>query len=303
MTFATRVIRFLDEKKKKGVEDRPDLENDSPGVLASRLVSIYGGSKDQWRIGKPLASSLYSACMRMHVIGTVLGRDRVSSVSAGDRVTYSIGDALHYWAQNTPVFFGDRRVGYWWCLACRKVIFGRVPTGKCSCGAHHDVFRYQEHSLNLDGDYPVTGHPDLFLERRPRVFRLLELKSIDGDAFLTLKAPLVEHEWQVITYLWGCSQDKTLPVSIQSDYAYVLYFSKKKVVKEFPVKAFPVKQNPMILGAVTRKLAIYKKGMENYPASVPPVDEQCLTTNWGCWIAKSCAVKNDCQNLATVRMR
>lgn len=305
MSFATRVIRFLEDRR--GEEIPTGLQklnlDDPPGVLAARLMTLLDGSRDRDTnlIGKPRASSLYSACMRMHVLGTVLKRPRTDRHSAADRVIFAVGNAVHHWAQNTPTYFGDQRVGWWLCTACNRKFFGKVlKRGGCSCGANLAAYRYKEHAVDKDGGYPVTGHPDLFLERRPGVIRLAELKTMESDSFMSLKAPLVEHEWQMITYLWACSDDVTLPVSIQKDYGFIFYFSKRKVVKEFPVKAFPVRMTKVILDQIKDKLSSYQLGVRMFPRNLPPMLAECTDSNWSCWKAKSCPTCQECRSRAPI---
>ncbi len=35
-------------------------------------------------------------------------------------MAFSLGNALHWWVQNRPDFYGDDRRGWWKCLACSK---------------------------------------------------------------------------------------------------------------------------------------------------------------------------------------
>jgi hypothetical protein len=298
MSFAQRVISFLDERQQQQAPaemGRPDHLHDTPEVLASRLLQLQE-RPDQSMIGKPRASSIYKACMRMHVLGTVLKKRRSARrLGSGDKVIFSIGDALHYWAQNTPTYFGDARVGFWRCRACSRQVFGMTPKSKCVCGARAEAFVYREHSLDLGGNLPVTGHPDMLLSRRPGVYRLVELKSINGEDFLNLKAPYVDHEYQVVTYLWGLANDPALPIAVKSDYGYILYVSKRKVVKGFPVKAFVVKQNIVILEAVHQKLFAYSEWVKYYPRQLPSGDETCFSSKFTNWTARECPVMEDCR--------
>jgi len=160
--------------------DDPDTEGDT-AALASYFANFT--PQDETRpIGTPRASGLYSCCIRKHVLGTLFKRREKSFVSFKDKILFGYGNAIHYWLQNSPDIFGDRRVGWWECSACGETIhFGKFPeVDNCrKCSARRDAFIYREHALEADS---FSGHPDMFLDCGGAI-RLAEFKSINGSDF------------------------------------------------------------------------------------------------------------------------
>lgn len=294
MTFAKRVIRM-----KQGESARlSQAEIDgSPVAIVAEHLDLKAERETQ-EIGPPRASSLYSACIRMHVLGSWYNMSKTQYGGFSQKLIYGIGNAVHWWIQNRPDMLGNRRVGWWRCLACGKIrYFGRPPKTNCEhCGARRGATEYFEHPLELKGSYPVTGHPDMFFEKFAKVFRVVEIKTMEGGAFDKLKAPLVEHEWQIQTYMWGCSKDPTIPVDIDPDVGYVMYFSKKDFQKQLPVKMFLVKRNEVVLEHIQGRLKAYKEGLENFPEKLPPPIESCVRMKFNSYRANTCPVKDLCMN-------
>ena len=115
----------------------------------------------------------------------------------------------------------------------------------------------------------------MFFERVPKVVRVAELKTMEAKMFIALKAPLVYHEWQTQTYMWGCALDPTLPIQIDSEVGYIIYFSKGGGEGIFPLKMFPVVRDARILGMIKEKINIYQKSLKQFPKSIPPVAIAC----------------------------
>lgn len=290
---------FVDRVRELNFKNLKELkEPGDPAVLTAELVELSTDTEVQ-QIGRPRASSLYDACMRMHVIGTKEIIEMKQYVSLKQRLTYGIGNAVHWWVQNKPFLFGDRRRGWWKCRACGTIIyFGPPPHMTCPyCGAKSEAIVYKEHAISLWGDYPVTGHIDLFFERVSDVLTVAEIKTIDKDWFKELVAPLIEHEWQLNTYLWTCPQDGKLPQNIYPKKGYLIYISKGFHRDQMPVKVFPVKASSKIIGRIKKKLAAYKKGMDDYPASLPAPLDECVASSFGKYRAKTCPALKICQRL------
>jgi len=289
MSFASRVVRM---SKGAVALTAAESKGDS-AVIAFENLELFSKAEEKV-IGAPRASSLYESCVRMLVIGTKNRVVRKSWDSLNDRMIFLIGHAVHYWAQNTPDLFGNRRRGWWRCSACGAIRqFGPPPTTKCEkCGARPEASIYAEHYFKLKDPFYVTGHSDMFIEKKKALFRVVELKTISGDAFSKLRAPLVQHEWQVLTYLLGVAHDKTLPVSIDSRAGYIVYISKKFTTKEAPVKMFLIKKNPLIQQKIKEKLMLYKNAIDGGP--LPPPKPSCLQSKFGNYEAKFCPVRKQC---------
>jgi len=288
LSFVTRAVRF-----RRGGKALDEIEESgNPEAIAASLVDI-APEEERNLIRAPRASSLYDACIRMHVIGTKERYKRYQRVNFKGRLTYGIGGAVHYWIQNTPDVFGDRRYGWWKCLACGTVrFFGGPPKRKCSCGANAKASEYKEHYLEVDENgMIVTGHPDMFLLRKKH--RVTEIKTITGNAFPSLKAPMIAHMWQIQTYMWAANKCKNMPVEIDDEVGYVLYISKMEHSDLFPMKMFPVQKDPHLIGRIKAKLILYKKGIASYPKNLPPKHREC-ERNKGCWRANTCPCKKIC---------
>jgi uncharacterized OB-fold protein len=295
MTFATRVARLTSKL--------PDLsevdQSGDPAIVAAEHVEL-ASVKDFQQITAPRASKLYSACMRQYVLGTINGTERVQWVNFASKITFGIGRAVHYWLQNTPDIFGARRVGWWRCMACGKILyFGFPPKAKCSeCGARKQAIIYHEHYLRITSPVSVTGHTDLFLQRKPGMYRVVEIKTMSKARFDPLIAPLIEDEWQLQTYMNFCSKPEgKIPVEIDPSVGYLLYVSKGHYRDKLPLKMFPVERSDDIIRQVNTKLKLYKDGLETYPDEVPPLHRDCRTKGMGCWTAKSCPTLNECKEV------
>ena len=292
MTFAARVIRM--KKGAGGGLTEGDKSND-PAVVASANIEL-AAEKETGAIGAPRASSLYGACMRMHVLGTKFNRTKTQWSSFRGKLTFGIGNALHFWMQNEPDLFGDRRRGWWRCAGCNRIrYFGAPPKTKCEfCGARKEATFYQEHFMELRDPFMVTGHQDLFLEKRKGVFRVIEAKTMAGHLFEKLKAPMAQDEWQLQTYMWGSQLDKKLPVEIDHDVGYLCYIAKQEFAKMLPVKMFPIEKNQYTLNLIKGKLKQYKDGMKHFPEKLPPKSQTCIRNPSG-YAARQCPVGDLCE--------
>jgi len=234
--------------------------------------------------------------MRMHVIGTKQNLIRKEWGDMKTALTFSIGDAIHFWAQNTPAIFGDKRRGWWKCLACgRTRYFGRPPKKPCKCGASEKATVYQEHEIVLKKPWMVTGHVDMFFEPVAKLFRGAELKTISGDQFPQLLSPYIQHVWQIQTYLMAVQHDEKMPIRIDDQVGYVVYISKKQHSDLFPIKVFPVLRNNLIIQAISDKLATYKQGLREYPHRLPQPINECREKKFNCYRSKFCPTIVQCE--------
>jgi hypothetical protein len=301
MSFTKRMVRMRQEA---GIIEAPHSKSptDSSALAAEHIqLKLEVEEKD---ISWPRASSLYKCCIRQHVIGDILGKKVKDFLYIKDKLTYGIGNAVHYWLQNTPDILGDKRRGWWKCLACRKVLyFGGPPTRKCpNCGAYPEAISYKEHYIrgvgqDDDGDprYFQTGHPDMFLEKKnSSLLRVAEFKTIGSEDFDKFKAPLIEHEWQLQDYMWACSLDERLPVKIDPNVGYILYICKRHRVKDLPFKMFKVRRNEEMLNRIKEKLDLFRTGRINFPNQLPAPDPRCLRGGMDSYMTKSCVVREDC---------
>lgn len=245
----------------------------------------------------PRASSLYKDCMRQLVLINKNNIKKEEYVKFSNTVVFDIGNSVHFWAQNTKSFISDDlKSGFWRCSSCEYTTpFTKKVKEKCPvCNARPEAFKYIEYSLKMEKPLFVTGHPDMFVEKPKNNYRVLELKTIDTIAFDKLKAPLIEHLWQVHTYMWGLGKD-ILSKNIKFDpkYGYIMYISKGLKMKSSPVKTFLIKQDKVILRDILNKLTEFKNGyMDNI---LPPRVSSCFDSGYTTYQAKNCPALNFCR--------
>lgn len=244
---------------------------------------------------RPRASGLYKDCMRQLVLCTVHDVPLVSWVDYSLKIVFEIGNAVHYWTQNTPILFGNNRFGFWECLSCGRVsTFGTVPSGCGGCGASHKALVYREYSLSMDTPFYITGHPDLFRKGENGYFHVVEIKTIDGNLFDNLVAPNIEHVWQVHVYMWACARTKLgSGINISPNLGYITYISKTRKTKVLPTKTFPVKYDSFVMNTIKKKLREYKVAIDG--GELPPVNQLCLNANFDNYLARGCPVISKCK--------
>lgn len=245
----------------------------------------------------PRASSLYKECMRKLVILNMCNIEETEYVGFSNTIVFDIGKAVHYWAQNTPSFISnDLRSGFWLCRGCGyTTVFGKTVSTNCPvCGAKKKAFEYKEYSLRLEKPMFITGHPDMFVEKPDKNYRVVEFKTINEAGFDSLKAPLIEHQWQIQTYMWGLSKDKLAKeIAFDSKIGYIMYISKALKVKSSPVKTFLVKRDKIILNDIKSKLNEFKEGFLN--KKLPRIISLCEDSCYSSYISKKCPVIDICK--------
>jgi hypothetical protein len=245
----------------------------------------------------PRASSLFDACMRMHVIAAKsdIKYYKTESGRPQDTMVFNLGTAVHYMMQNTPTFFGDRRIGFWECSACGTIIWGKPPIQNCDrCGAKKEAFVYIEHGFTAEPPYYCSGHVDLFLDVGNGKSRMLDLKTMGEDEFYGLEAVKAKDEFQLLTYMVLAEAEADLP--IDTNRGFIFYVCKKIKSDAMPYKMFHVIRNESNTNSVLKRLALFKNGYENFPNDLPPVQPSCL--GFTSYAAKSCPCVSACVQLA-----
>jgi len=293
MSFAERVIRM---RKRALNMSLSDVERQGDGsAIAAENIKLVADLEEQ-NIKYPRASSIASACMRLHVLGTIYAKQTKQWTGVSSRITFGIGNAIHWWIQNTPDVLGDKRRGWWRCQACNRVLgFSAPPKKKCKfCGARPEAIIYHEHYMKVQNGLFLTGHPDMFIEKNS-MFRITEIKSITGEIFPKLVAPLADHEYQLQSYMWGCQQEGAgPPVLVDSEVGYIIYVSKKQETKQLPIKMFLVRRDKSKIKRIREKLKLYADGVANFPELLPnPVDE-CVRGEFKCYRARTCPALGEC---------
>jgi hypothetical protein len=286
---------LLVKPSQKIVLSPAELRSDSAALTVELLdVSGHRGTRT---VGPPRASSIYEACMRMHVICTLEPIVVPDNFDFARRLTFDIGEAIHHRIQNSPTLLGDMRRGYWKCRACGRVtLFGKPPVTRCpKCDADSGAFVYWEYSIQMRKPYFFSGHPDMFVEKGDRI-RILEIKTMDGDKYAKLVAPLISHLWQVNGYMWACHELAfEIGVEIDDSHSYIMYVSKKETRKELPFKTFFVKRDPYIIQDLLKKLDSYKKGVTGGP--MPEPLHACISSEFRSAPATYCPIRGLCSDM------
>lgn len=275
----------------------PTEELGDPQAVALELLNT-SSVKEEIPIVAPRASGLQEACIRKYVLGTKFNLIETRWTNFSSSVTFGLGSAFHYWAQNTGMLFGDTRRGFWECSSCGEFDaskFGPEPKESCSCGV--SKYLYREFGVHIKKPVEFTMHCDMFIETNG-VYRIVEIKTINGDAFDRLIAPLAPHEYQVTTYVIGASVFKNrLFPKFDPQVAYVLYVSKQHKYKELPVKMFPVKITTSKVMEIMGKLNAYAEGVRYYPNRLPECNSKCRPPDFNTQVANTCPALSICKGL------
>ena len=296
----------------------PDI---NPLVTATQYLRVKQADIPV-RIGYPRASSISKACMRLHTIATKHQLFKESKqTNLPSRMAFSLGNALHWWIQNRPDFYGDDRRGWWKCLACSKPkkatipYFGAPPGADyvCpKCGAGPYAMEYYEHPMTLTGDpFYVTGHPDLFLAVNGGKFAgynmVNELKSIkngnnDKWDWDNITYPIIDHVYQVITYIMFLHHDRIIKkfnIKVVPDQANVSYIAKGNFGNKLPIKTFTVekKRHLDVVEDIEMRLGLFAGGFYDFPRKLAAAESACSRSDFTHYMARTCPGQAICQGL------
>lgn len=278
----------------------------NPLVTATNLIRI-NAPEIPVQIKYPRASSISNACMRLHVLAMFYPLHRQNKFNnLPSRIAFSIGNAYHYWMQNSPDIYGQDRYGWWKCLGCGRVdYFGPPPEVgyHCrNCSAMHTALEYMEHPMYIKGKpWYLSGHPDLYLGSGSKKTGYLvtnELKSIKNseDAkrwdWSTLVEPLADHKYQIMAYMMGAEHDVELKkvAKVDPSIGNVSYIAKGNFGNLLPIKTFEVERryHKDIEEAITEKLLFFSKGLEEFPKNLPSCQRTCVSSEFTHYSAKAC---------------
>lgn len=265
----------------------------NPSAIAIEHFTCKGSASKR-RIRLPRASSLYDCCIRQHVLCTLSKTIVTQRLSFADRMTFALGNAIHYHFQNTNDAFKDNRWGRWRCRSCGyRLSFGPPPKRDCpACGASQKAFVYSEILMKAPKPYYGTGHPDMFHKIHSRL-RVNELKSLNGAEFETMQVPFISHVWQIHFYMWAGSECWDMPVPVDFDVGYITYFSKQTFRKILPVKMFVVQREDKIIDQIKNKLGAFRLGVSKQ-GKVPAPIKECEKKKWTGYKAQNCPVHKRC---------
>lgn len=155
-------------------------------------------------------SSLWKTCARWRLLEKIY-EDKIvpEKLTAGSRMTFDEGHALHDLIQNVYLGPFGRLYGDWNCLNCQEIVFrGTMPQAcpKCDVPWRNDKdgsqnIIYAELFVRHD-TLGYCGHCDgILLGRDPSVQRVFEFKTISKSGYARLRRPKHAHVIQVHAYM------------------------------------------------------------------------------------------------------
>lgn len=277
---------------------RSELDDVSdPLTLGHSLTELQSDVEKAVVSKRCRVSSLSSLCVRAQVLGYRNNLLKISRISVGQQMIYDKGNAYHRWVQNDASYFGRRRIGWWRCLACRRVEFGLPRIRNCpKCNALPEAFLYEEHEMKLNDPVYVSGHPDMLLSLGKQDIRVVELKSMKHDDWKKLTYPHADHVFQIHGYFCFLPYDSKLPVKVNPNRGLLLYITKADGIREFPIKAFHVTRRPEIVRQIVYDLRMHKAAIDDETIN-PPIKQECVDAGWSTWKQKSCVAVEICEAL------
>lgn len=222
------------------------------GVSIKHMIHRKLAGMESPRPHRPLrASSLlkkgYEFCPREHALMD-LGKSKVKADFVGTSLRYTFDHGKDAEKRIRNVYLRDTAIGHWKCRVCKHVdpSFGHCPDPKpCPlCG-----YKFHWEYLEPEFDHPPTEvqcHIDILVKvpERPKLV-LVELKTMAGDEFKKLAAPLSEHKLRTILYLQLIAQSQWEGTQrVDTSEASILYVSKAFGCKDEGLAAANVRDAP-----------------------------------------------------------
>lgn len=289
-------MKFLDDVRKVYMEGEEDkdylsmLDNiDDPVAVTNNLMNAQPRVKYKG-YNYMRMSEIDRACPREWVIGYRKTQKVKDVARFANLVVMDLGSALHWWLQNTPTYFGDKRIGYWKCIACGNTRFGAPPTTACEvCGAKPSAFFYDEYMFRLKEPFRVVGKLDMILAIGGK-YRAVEIKSHAGNRPI----PQGAHISQLCGYIHYCQNDPNIPVPIDPSIGYLVYINKNFSYSQ-PILSYPIRPTKTVIEKLDSKVSAYTHGTITGELPLPLND--CVGSNWTSSRAKNCPMRTLCKKL------
>ena len=275
----------------------PELVS-SPTSFARSIVGL-GTEKRDRRYHEWSNQNTLSGCVREHVLGYRFELSRSEVIWASLAETFLVGEAVHWFLQNDPRVFGDKLVGYWKCHACGNRVFGTRPKEEsCSqCGALIEATFYDEFWTKvIRDDMAFNGRIDGFfkMDERGKKLYIGEYKTIEGNAWQELTAPLMDHVFQLHCYLIFAPL-AGFPEPLHDNRGIILYVSKSHQ-RDYPVKAFWVNRDKDLSDLIVARATEARKYIKSGKGFPKPLDN-CIDTDWRGSSSVSCPAAKKCQEI------
>lgn len=266
-----------------------------PHDLFKSMLDAEDRAPEKSRKGRPgflHVSSLIGMCARAQVLSVLHGVEVHEAVTGQHRVMWKFGRAVEAHVRDTVIRAKNYAdvYGVWKCVCGRTEETGFFNrTRICNtCKGKLDV--YGELTL-YDQEAGIVGNPDLLM-RHNGPFVIKEIKSITGDDWNKLEAPLGDHVFQAAMY-HHLMKKNGHPVY---DEVVIFYTSKHFTKWGSPYKEFHVNvATPHIQQQVTDAVALaLSVKVGNAQRAAPP---RTVCTVETCTRAKNCPAMNLCFRL------
>lgn len=224
------------------------------------------------------ATDVYTFCPRRFIIAKAVGANpRVyAPISSPTVLTFKIGEAIEDILIES-VKSANKLFGQWKCKVCGETYIGSNVFECVSCNSKH--VEYLGVTVKDNSTYiPIVGNIDIvYLSGFTNKAHIIECKSIGFSNnpnynFDALTSPILEHVYQVNTYMYLLSNVKTEfhnLVKFDTKVAYIIYVSK--LHRNSPVKMFKVKMDKKI----QEEIKEMKKAIRDWDVSRKLADRTC----------------------------
>jgi hypothetical protein len=245
----------------------------------SQLTSIVSEDLERWMIGlntldegrKPgfHPSNIFYTCPRAYILEKLLPGSTKEPIDPNTRAKFDIGHSVHAWYQNKYLGPIGTLKGSWKCSHCDKVVEGFMPKTHCPCISTEcdtkciwkstgiertcqicykrpNEWLYQEPHVYSE-EFGFGGHMDGIIVRNEQDY-VIDIKTIETQAFSKLTMAQDAHKYQVNIYMWFSGIPR----------GFVLYVDKSSK-GPLPFKEFMVKYDSSIQQDVRRKIDLIQK--------------------------------------------
>lgn len=252
------------------------------------------------------ASGIYDLCLRRNILSKKK-KIKVPKRKFGfyEALTFAIGNKIQdITAEHMP----NLLFGKWVCVSCGTSQIGLIPK-ECSKGMcdNKKFFEYKETGLNyIAGKFVISGHVDaLILDRfgEPILYPA-EIKSLapapagknygSYKYFDDIEEPMLQHHYQVQSYMWLASKDKYKfknddrwkGYEISSKKSFVIYICKTQ--KKDPIKIYEVLPDAQYKKNITKIV----KELQTFAKTNKTPKRICSTVHH--IMARKCGLKETC---------
>lgn len=252
-----------------------------------RTLILKAKEKERTDYGQVLhASDVYNFCPRRYALYQKYPDAPIQNkvITASQALNYALGIKI----QEIVVENSLGLVGIWECKLCRRTYYGIMPKKCNTCISSR--FKYRE--LEIKHKDMIVGHIDMVYRKTDESI-IVEIKSMKPEEFKNLDKPKLQHEYQVMTYLYLINRTKLKnkilkDLKVTGKYGYILYVCKTAMQE--PFKLFTIKYKREF----GRKLDKHLEDLENFMnAKEPKLPERICRTKIDL-MAKECNLSDIC---------